>query len=255
MSGTNAEALSGEWLRESQAALEALTRGRVAAALAHSHAALDGLDETDRGDARLAAAKNNLGAALLLTGRNVEAWAALGEALDLWRDAREHAEAMDVPVAGRSSAFHLQLAMDHQDAFREAALRRYLKQCDAAREITRLNALMSQGRAIARKDLEETIEAITAGFGPRAPEIAVLQQLADGSAVIPPGASTRTAPQAFAWYGDKLARITGRNPAPDPTALPADAHRLVLAAQLTTLCDPRLIALASAEDAPRSEGT
>lgn len=245
-----------KWLHANLAALRALSLGHLREALEGWRVSVEALvlDDGDPLDPRLASATNNVGVGCLLLGHESEARSELTRALHLWTQIRDRISVMDVPVAGRSSTFHLRLAIHHSEAFKEIGRRRYVQWCETAMEITRLNSLIAERRHIERRDYETIVERLAGGFGPRCPEIGILRHFVQG----PPGSSadgpSRDGSDPFDSYGEKYSRIVAGGGPSQWDPLTTDAERLEAAAQLTALCDPRLCGLSRQDHQRHAEG-
>lgn len=86
-----------------------------------------------------AAVHNNAGIAHLLRDRSCEAVAAFEIAALLWRRALLSVRETEVPISGRSSSFHLMLAVRHHSVFAELRRRRVIELLEAASHMTELN--------------------------------------------------------------------------------------------------------------------
>lgn len=238
-----------KWLHANLAALRALSLGQLREALEGWRVSVETLvlGDGDPVDPRLASAMNNVGVGCLLLGHKSEARSELTRALHLWTQIRDRISVMDVPVAGRSSTFHLRLAIHHSEAFKEIGRRRYVQWCEAAMEITRLNSLIAERRHIERRDYEGIAERLNAGFGPRCSEIGILPHFIRGAPGSSESEGSRGSSELFEGYDEKLSRIVAGGGPSQWEAMTTDAEKLEAAAQLTVLCDPRLCGRSHAE--------
>lgn len=169
-----------EWIQTSAGAFMALAEGRTSTAAELWLRAVDEIAPTQASEPLRAAVHNNAGAALLLIADRAGAGEHLAQAAQLWSQTRVHIESLDVPIASRSSVFHLRLAMQHQEAFAELRRRRFLDVCAAADAITRHNAQLG------RLDIDEDpgapgadqsiIGAVAAALGPECAEVHLLRE-------------------------------------------------------------------------------
>lgn len=127
-----------------------------------------------------AAAHNNVGIAYLIEADPRAAADQLALAAQFWCRSRARIDAMDVTIAGRSSVFHLRLAMQHQDAFCALRRRRYVELCEGARAISAWNARLARGAAAAGAgalDADESfVGVLAAAFGPECPEARLVRE-------------------------------------------------------------------------------
>lgn len=169
-----------EWIQTSAGAFMALADGHAPMAAELWLRAADQIALTQASEPLRAAVHNNAGVALLLMSDRVGAGDHLAQAAQLWSRVHEHISSLDVPIASRSSVFHLRLAMQHQDAFAELRRRRFLDVCAAAHAITRHNA------QLARRDIGEDrsayeadqaiIGAVATALGPECAEVHLLRE-------------------------------------------------------------------------------
>jgi hypothetical protein len=155
-----------------------------------------------------AAAHSNAGVASLLRSSPREAAAHFTMAQRLWDQSRTQLEHLDMPIAGRSSVFHLRLAMQHQDRFADLQRRRHLASCAAARAITKFNAQQA-GTVVGRDphaidDDQNLIGVLSSAFGPNCVEVRLLRHGADRPDA-PPSSD------ALAAYRDKAHLLAKRN--------------------------------------------
>jgi len=187
-----------------------------------------------------AATHNNAGVAYLLRSDPRRAEESFARAEALWQVSRGLLDAADVAIPGRSSVFHLRLAMQHQAAFTELERQRHAIMWAAADAITAFNSLLAcaclaESTTIVRAD-QSMISSLRSAFGPACPELRILDVEGDGD---PP----RLADDAnvFAAYRRKAAAQAETAPVSyvDAGQFGALVDR---AAHLTALIHPRLLA-------------
>ncbi|MFN3623050.1 MAG: hypothetical protein ACK4TP_03225 [Hyphomicrobium sp.] len=222
-----------EWIQSSAKAFAALAEGRMPMAAELWLRAAEQIALAHASAPLRAAAHNNAGVAFLLRSQVREAADHFSEATRLWGRAYAHVESLDVPIAGRSSVFHLRLAMQHHEAFAELRRRRFLDVCIAARTITQYNAqlggLDSRGDRDALEADQSIIGVIAAALGPECAEVHLLREedVAQSAAVR----------AAYRSKADRLMRrVAG-------SYVHAAGYRADLdcAAQLTALLHPTLL--------------
>jgi hypothetical protein len=178
-----------------------------------------------------AAQDNNAGVACCLMSNTRDAATHFARAQEEWRHVRAHVEAMDVPVTGRSSVFHLRLAIEHHDAFATLKRERLLALIAAAQAITAYNAQCARetahkihGEHAGEQDM---IHALSTAFGPECAEVRLLREAESADAI---RACYRGKAEALARRAEAL-HVSG-------TGYPADVER---AALITTLLHPSLL--------------
>ena len=239
-----------DWAKRTVSAFAALAESRLEdAARLWLQAAL----HAEREDASVplrAAAQNNAGLACLLASDRPMAAAKLAEAERLWSQSRTLIETAEVPIAGRSSVFHLRLAMEHHEAFAVLRRRKHALICTAASAITKFNARLAHSvadgtRGNAEAD-QKLIPTLSAAFGPSCAEIMILQDAsAEGD-----GAPSALTFAAYRAKGAHLAKHRARTYV-DADRLCAD---LDCAAQLTALMHPSLVSALRAMPSITDEG-
>jgi hypothetical protein len=172
-----------------------------------------------------AAQDNNSGVACCLMSNMRDAATHFARAQDEWRNVRAHVEAMDVPVAGRSSVFHLRLAIDHHDAFASLKRERLLALISAAQAITAYNARLNLHHE--NWCDPDMIDALSTAFGPECAEVRLLREGLSPEAV---RACYRSKAEALARRAEAL-HLSGNGYA-------ADVER---AALITILLHPSLL--------------
>ena len=187
-----------------------------------------------------AASYNNAGVADLLASETHKAHEKFCEAERLWGRSRAQIESVEIPIAGRSSVFHLRLAMEHHEAFAALRRRKHALICAAASAITRFNARLARSVAdgtLGAEADQNLIPTLSAAFGPSCVEIMILRDASAGGDGLPSAAT-------FAAY-----RANGARLAETPTHTYVDADRICAdldcAAQLTALMHPGLVSAAS----------
>jgi hypothetical protein len=239
-----------DWIGITATGFAAMAEGRLADAARQWQQAAREVAREGASDPLGAASYNNAGVAHLLASETHKAQEKFCEAERLWGRSRAQIEIAEVPIAGRSSVFHLRLAMEHHEAFTALRRRKHALICAAACAITKFNARLAQtvadgtlGNAKADQSL---IPTLSAAFGPSCVEIMILRDaLADGDG------SPTTA--TFAAYRAKGARL-----AEPSTHTYVDADRICAdldcAAQLTALMHPGLVSAASNAAGTTDEG-
>lgn len=156
--------------------LIALADGRPNAA---AHIWLAAAGETPLSAPLSAAANNNVGIAHLIRANRQEASRHLVLAQQHWALTRESIASLDAPIATRSSAFHLRLAIDHHEAFTGIRRRRLEELSAGAEAITAWNgqmALASEAGGNAMRADQSMIDALAAAYGPQCPDIQILSE-------------------------------------------------------------------------------
>lgn len=229
-----------DWIGRTVSGFAAMAAGRLELA---SRYWLHALSETEHQGASVplrAAAQNNAGVAYLLTSQIGKACETFSVAEGLWNMTAAHIEAAELPLAGRSSSFHLRLAMHYQEVFAALPRQRYACMCAAALALTKLNARQALRVGGERSNADAgdrgAIAALADAFGQRCPDIAILQDALDEATG---GAATD---RAYAAYRAKSAYPNGGQ-APDANALCTDVDA---AAHLTALVHPGLLPAARA---------
>lgn len=177
-----------------------------------------------------AAAHNNAGVAYLLREEPRDAAEQFALAQRLWDRSRAHVERSDIPIASRSSVFHLQLAMQHHDRFETLRRQRHLTTCAAAHAITHFNVqhagVTGEDRHAVDAD-QPMIDVLSSAFGPDCAEIRLLRQGARMRDVLPPD-------KALEAYRNKADLLAKRQPRSYVVAEPF-CDDLDRAAQMTAL--------------------
>lgn len=141
--------------------------------------------EFARADPRRATAAHNAAVASLIEQRYENALGYFSTARDLWLAAPSWIEAIDIPLAGRGSIFHFQLASKHCDALVIARRQRYVTLCRGAASITNLLTQLTQSwmRVAAFNDtsFDTALSALGAAFGEACPEFQLMSQVRNGS--------------------------------------------------------------------------
>lgn len=226
-----AEAMSSvkKWAESTAAGFGAVAQSQRSQAARHFLHARDALGETDAADARSAAAHSNAGVGLILLRRMSEALRALDAAEECWLDVAGTLRTVEIPVSGRSSAFHFRLAAQNLSAFEAAHRRRYEQLCEAGLAITRFNRLFACTTPPPDGVVLDACAALTAllsdAFGPRSPDVRLLAQAARGA---------ETSEDDRSAYSDKLAEIAAFETAP-AAALPLVCRHLESAVAVTAL--------------------
>jgi hypothetical protein len=231
-----ADSRDREWESKFFAGFEALVRGHRREAAECWIRARATAASMQQSDPRAAAAENNCAVGHLLLSPACDVGSVFNGALTRWELVRRHALAMEVPVVGASSVFHLKLAMSHHDAFRETRRQYYVRLCEAAMAITSFNARLLGGEVRcdpSRHSVDDaTITRLAAAFGDRCPEISIIRKF-EGSqrSDVPP----------FAEYRGKVERIRNLQVPSLSGSFSVDCRNLELAAHLTVLLDPTLL--------------
>lgn len=236
------EASLESWERHTAAGFRALSRSLRREAADEWAKSIDDLTSTENWDARLAAAMNNAGVGCLLEAKWTAAAGYLGKARDAWARTEAHIPELEVPIVGRSSAFHFRLATRHQDAFAANRRRRCAMLCNAASAITDFNAGVAArhtaaGTSFPGKDISAIVRALSDAFGPRCPELQLIGARDDATAEIPPAGGEET----DALYEEKARRVFELMARSMSAALSPDYRRFEMATNLTALLSPRLL--------------
>jgi hypothetical protein len=166
-----------EWTRATGAAFTAFEAGRQAEA---ANLWLGISRDVEDGDASVplrAAARNNVGFARILIAEPHEALHDFEQAAAQWAAARELLDATELDISGRSSVFHLRLAMNRPDAFEAAGRRRLERLCVAAAAISHANVRLMRGEPAHSGTLAVMM---TEAFGPRGASTIVVRQACEG---------------------------------------------------------------------------
>lgn len=220
-----------KWAESTVAGFGAMARWQRSQAARHFLNARDELGEASDADARSAAAHSNAGVGFALLGRMPEALRAFDAAEQCWLDVAGTLRTVEIPVSGRSSAFHFRLAAQNISAFEAAHRRRYEQLCEAGLAITRFNRLF----ACTTPPDEAVPEAcatlttlLSDALGPQSPGVRLLSQAARGMPASDDGRSA---------YSDKLAEIAALERVP-AAALPPVCRHLEFAVAVTALFPP-----------------
>lgn len=165
---------SNYWMKAAVDGLIALADGDANAA---AHIWLAASNQMPVSDPLRAAANNNVGIAHLIRSNPQEAVRHLALSQHHWHLAAGNIASLDAPIATRSSAFHLRLAMDHHEAFSDIRRRRLQELCAGAEAITARNARLARARGSVRHTFQADqgmIGALAAAYGPQCPEIQIL---------------------------------------------------------------------------------
>lgn len=225
-----AGALTG-WVQATTAGFRALGASDAAKAAGHWLAARDALIEAAAEDPRRAAGQTNAGAGFLLLGKRDNAERTLADAERRWMHLLAATTTGDVPVSGRSSAFHFRLASTNLAAFQNAQRLRLSRLCEAGLAIARFNRLLASDGASASAAVAPAVASqLTDLLGPRAPEVRLL--------LWTPGSASET-PAAHTIYAEKVSALGARRTTVAEPA--ADAWQLLeVAVALTALLPPGL---------------
>jgi hypothetical protein len=230
------------WERHTQAGFRALSRGLWRQAAEEWQTSFEDLQSAKAWDARVAAAMNNTGVACLLDSNPAAAESHFDKAREAWTQTQARIPELEVPVVGRSSAFHFRLATRHQEAFAAHRRRRCAVLCKAASAITSFNAGLARpasNSSTAREQMREIAQTLVDAFGPRCPEI---QLIGEGTTTAGPEEITSSAAaRTNAPYGEKAERVFELQARSMAAALSTDYRRLEMATNLTALLSPRLL--------------
>jgi hypothetical protein len=160
-----------EWTRATGAAFAALADTRPVDAAERWMSVLRGLPEDGASVPLWAAARNNAGFARMLVGAPRDALHDFEQAAVLWVSAREFLDTAELGIPGRSSVFHLRLAMNDPDAFEAIARRRLERLCVAAATISHANARLMRGEGTHSATLSVMMSE---AFGPRGASTIIL---------------------------------------------------------------------------------
>lgn len=162
------------WIHTTIAGFVAMGRSQYAEAAGCWLTARDLVSGMPPSGARIAATQTNAGAALLILRRREDGERALAEAEQGWSSLRDAIATWDVPLSGRSSAFHFRLASRNVAALQDVERRRLARKCEAALAITRWNRL--QARASASLATAATLAPLLSDvLGPRSAELRLLE--------------------------------------------------------------------------------
>lgn len=211
------------WVSATLAGFRAMGASDTARAGRHWLAARDALSHPTSNDPLHAAGQTNAGAAHILLRQAGDAEATLADAERRWMQLLGSIATADVPIFGRSSAFHFSLASQNIEAFRNAQRRRLSRLCEAGLALTRFNRLLASATASASMAVVPALaERLSDLLGPRSPEVRLLLET----------------PEADSHYSDKIAAFEPRSAAAMGPATD-DWRRLEIAVFLTVLLPPR----------------
>lgn len=236
------------WERHTSAGFRALSRRRWRTISEEWLQSIEDVRTAETWDARLAAAMNNMGVVYLLEARWTAAERYFDMARESWALAQARIPQLEIPVTGRSSAFHFRLATRHHEAFAGSRRRRCTALCTAASAITDFNAELGRhasGRSSPSSAPPSAIvHAVVEAFGPRCPELKLIgvgDNSSTGAAEITPA----DAAQTDAIYAKKALRARELEARSIAAALSADYRRLEMATNLTALLSPRLLGVSA----------
>lgn len=232
------------WERHTQAGFHALSCGRWREAADEWLKSIDDVRTAETWDARIAAAMNNSGVASLLESRWADAEVYFDKARQAWTQAQARIPELEVPIVGRSSAFHFRLATRHQEAFAASRRRRCAVLCRAASAITDFNSGLARYAAArsspSSEDMRAIVCAVVDAFGPRCAELQLIGE-DDNSMTGPAEIPSADAARTDALYGEKALRVFELQARSMAAALSTDYRRLEMATNLTALLSPRLL--------------
>ena len=173
------------WLSATVAAFCAARDASSTKAAGHWSQAVTLTSDYQKNDPRIAATWHNAGVAMLIEQRYECAVRNFVRARESWGDALKWIEVVDIPLAGRGSTFHFQLAAEHSDAFTRARRQRLIGLCLGAGAITNvLNRLAHhwmQAASLTHAAFETDLSVIAAAFGGSCQEIDLVRQVIDGT--------------------------------------------------------------------------
>jgi len=213
---------ANDWLSATRSGFHAAAASDSETAARHWLAAHDALRMATPDDPLRAAAETNAGAAHVLLRQRGRAERSLAEAERLWLRILEAIAVADIPISGRSSAFHFRLASQSLEAFRDAQRQRLARLSTAGLEMTRFNRHLARAAPSADTMAAAALASELAKLlGPHSPEVRLLAE--------------RHA--ASSHYADKIAAFDA-NRAP-MSEVPSDGWpRLEVAVALTVLLAP-----------------
>ncbi len=173
-----------EWEALSVAAIEACSAGDLKAAVHLWQRSGEVASGFPDGDPRCAAAANNVGIAHLIGEDLHRAASALQQSAVCWEASRSWIESMAIPVAARSSLFHLRMEQRHRAGYETFKRHTMSKLLDGAAAITMFNtALVSYMRDeddAADALLAQSIDKRRASSGPFEPVLGTILALQAG---------------------------------------------------------------------------
>lgn len=217
------EAANG-WVQATVAGFRAMALSDAVTASDRWLAAREALSRTTSGDPLHAVSQTNAATAHVLLGQAGDAAATLAAAEQLWMKLLTTIATADIPIEGRSSAFHFGLAARNLDAFRNAQRRRFTRLCEAGLAMTRFNGLLTRGGSPAAA-VPALASQLAELLGPHSPEVRFLR----AAASLPSEAHAR-----YSHYAGEIGALYSSR------ALSAadDWRRLEVAVSLTTLLPP-----------------
>lgn len=213
-----------DWFRLTTSGLSALACGEIREAAGCWLGAGDLAREGGLSGPQMAAAYNNAGVAHLIQGRRCEALGGFTQARLRWVRSQQSLKAAPLEAPGATSVYHLQLAMDHHDAFAQLSQERVGRFCAMARATTALNRCNAIPVTPRKAHLTFLANTLADTLGPRG---AALDILAEYDATSEPAASS-------AIYQRQLDSITELRARQSAGA----SSDIELAARLTVLARP-----------------
>jgi len=163
------------WTRDMAAAFAAMAEGHFAEAAEQWLQVANDTQHAEASEPLRAAAQNNAGVAHILLCDLRAARIGFEKAATSWARTRRALDAAEVAMPGRSSVFHLRLAMRHTKSFEALGRRRYELLCATAAAITRHNKDIAAGKPLDIGANDDLLTGCLETFGPGSPEAAILR--------------------------------------------------------------------------------
>lgn len=178
------ETTSDQWLECTLAALRTARTGKPALVTSLWERALEAANSLPFDDPRRAAALHNVGLSHLIRNRKDEALPFFAAAMHQWITTEHWINSTDIPLSGRSTAFHLLLAANHTHALSRMRREKYLDIRAGAAAITQaivdyLNPTLTVDEQ--RASLRNCRETLVSAFGAKCAEAQTLRDLASGN--------------------------------------------------------------------------
>lgn len=186
METTKCERLTHIWAGTTLDGFRCMAKGQSEAAARNWVEACALLGEHEHGDAVAAVALSNAGVGNVLLHHSVAAQAAFLASEDCWRAVVAMIEMRDLPIATTSSSFHFRLAARDTESFTRLRRKRYLRLCQAGREIAQFNRLQvgpDHNAAELAARSEDLRICLTQVFGPSCAEVTLLSGQDEGSEI------------------------------------------------------------------------
>lgn len=215
------------WERMTLLGLQSFARGRAQEAAEHWRDALHAANGFGGTDPRGAAAFNNAAVGLIGLDRLDDAVNALNTARQRWQSTLESIAAIDPPLTGRGSIFHIRLAARHGETFADVHRQTLRVLVQGARALSAFNLMIASGQRLIEGDRAAEVNSLVReaemAFGTQCAEVQSMTDALRG-ALRTAGATERQRPLHERWRAG-----TWKNSQPDIRALLAATHLTALA--------------------------